>query len=86
MLVNSGKILSLTICDNVPVAQLYYTYRICRSDASVISFRMCLCFNMVNFDLIIVDFTFPWLWGDNFFWLNDSETVNRLLGLDRIFK
>ena len=62
-----------------------FYYWICRSDVSVISFRLCL-FSTIVFDLVIVDFDLFLPVGDRFFQSDDGGTINKLLGLDKISK
>ena len=63
-----------------------FCYWVCRSDVSVIPFRMCLFFSHSFLPCHCGFFTFPCLWEISFFSQMISETVSWLLGLDRIFK
>ena len=65
-----------------------FCYWMCRSDVSVIPFRMCLFlfFNHSFWPCRYECLTFPYLWEISFSSQMISGTVSWLLGLDKIFK
>ena len=63
-----------------------FYYWVCRSNVSVISFRMCLCFPTIVFDHVVDIFYLSLPEGDKVFLSDDSGTVSWLLALDKILK
>ena len=63
-----------------------FCYSMCRSDVSVILFRMCPFFHHILWPCHYRFLTFPCLFEIGFSGKMISGTVSWLLGLDRIFK
>ena len=73
--------------DDYFIYSCVFCHWICRSDVSVIPFRMCFFFLIIVFALSLLVFDLFLLVGDKFFFSQMiSGTVIWLLGLDRIFK
>ena len=55
-----------------------FCYWMCRSDVSVIPFRMSLFHH--SFGLVIIDFDLSLPVGDKFFWLDDKLNCQLVIG------